>query len=375
MNRPGSTLITYITLVDATNAPVEGAGFTVTQTLGPEGFTFPDAVTVTSQGNGLYKLTVQTHGTWHTGRYYVAVQADDVFASRFEASWDIVAGTMARTADSPARGLTRGELRQMIARQLGDYLRGEATHDGEPNAMRADRDFQREVNFFKGMQIVCVSGPDLNVGKTATVQGSDPVSKTITFAPSFPVATQVGDIVELFNMRGMGWTLEQYNAAINGAIAQAGEDHATVPYQTAAEERFNRRDPVIEIPAPLIYFEGLDLLDRQGVWRSVQPRYLWVDRFAHTVEIKGRQRDISEGQAIRIRGHARPQPLEHDEDRTSIQSEWLVIEASAILLQHDVASGMSQGARDRLMFMARQGADGRRPIVGVRYGPNTVKLA
>jgi len=52
----------------------------------------------------------------------------------------------------------------------------------------------------------------------------------------------------------------------------------------------------------------------------------------------------------------------------------VVHEAAAILLQHDVSMGITQGERDRMLAMERQGADGRRSMVIRSFPPGTVKL-
>lgn len=77
---------------------------------------------------------------------------------------------------------------------------------------------------------------------------------------------------------------------------------------------------------------------------------------------------------LRIIGFRRPDQLLTDDARTHIAFDWLVHEAQSILLGYDVSMGVTQGERDRLLAMNKQGADGRRPMIVRSFPPNTIKL-
>lgn len=368
----GEPLMSYISLVDAAGAPVLGATFTTVLARDPNGAAFP--VVVTEQGAGVYRMDGTTSLSSPTGEWYALVQANDPFASRFSETWDVSGTQPVSSTPTAAGGITRAEIRRMAARELGDLVTVQATDTGTESSIIAGVDLARERGAFDGMQVLCVAGNPANIGGLSTVTGSDYETRSISFAPPFPVLTGPGDQFDLYNRRGTGWLVTQYNDAITNAIQKAGEAHGALPYSLVVDEPFNRTAATVPIPQPFSYFTRVDFLRRDGTRKAIPPAFVDVDRTTREVTIRGRWAHELHGHAYRLVGAAKPAILTSDTDRTQLSVDWIVQEVVAILFGTDAASGATQGSRDRLFVMARQQADGRRPTVVTTFGPNTIRL-
>lgn len=369
----GEPLETYLKHVAPGNVPVTGETFTVVHALAPDGRTFTPVVT--ELGNGTYKVVAPTERDFAPGTYYIEVQAS---------SGDFYSETFDLTRTQPVMrieqamvgsGSTRAELRRAVAAELGDLVMATATRDATTDTLIDDVHLARETRHFNGMQLMCVEGDERNIGKVATVTASSGPERSVTFTPALPAMTVAGDVFELVNRRGMGWTFDQYNRAINVAIQRAGEQHAEIPYSEVVTQYGTWRSPEIVIPDAFTSFSAVVVADRFGQKRKVPQTDLRVDRYARTVTIRGNARKwFHSPTSVTVQGYVRPAPLETDYARTSVPMEWLIVEVKAELESHDVTTGMTQGMRDRLYNLDRGGADGRRvAIIGTR-APNTVRL-
>lgn len=362
--RVGESISETITLLDfqTPRQPVRGATFTVDVARDPQGNPFtPVFIEV---GDGVYTVTAGPFTK--AGSWYVLFHSDDATAQSFEGTWQVAPPTLG--------GISRGELRRMIGQQTGDLLLATASATGDVNQAISAGTFTREPNAYQGREVLFTGGTPVNLGLTRIVQGSDPISRSITLADALPAAVALGDTMELYNQRGMGWHVADIHEAINNAIRIAGEQHATVPVTVDATDPFARSAPELVIPADFVYFEGLDYLDRQGRRRLVPAKDVRVDRFTHTVEVRGDSAYRLNGLTVRFQGHAKPSILTSDDDTTTIPADWIVEECVATLLGQDVASGYTTQGRSQLYAADSRAADGKRTIIMTRYGPNCVRL-
>ena len=334
-----------------------------------------DTTIFTNEGNGVYSITIPTNVGDPAGEWYILIQNED--GTQWQQTWDVSATRPVQQVIQPITtvgGHTRQSIRRMAAQDLGDFHLVRATATGTQSSVVSTYDLRQEQGHFKGMQVYCSAGTAQNVGMTGTVTVSDQATSSIAFSPPFPQLTAEGDEFELYNMRGIGWQKEEYDRAINAAILRAGDEHATIPYVVTLDTVFSRTNPYLTIPAEFSHFSGVEVVERNGRRRLLPHKDLDVDTFGREVRLDGRSQYDAHGRTLRIRGYRRPPTLESDDATTSIPVEWIVHEVMAQLLQQSVSTGSSQGARDRLFYMERQGADGRRPSIVGTFAPNTIRL-
>lgn len=271
-------------------------------------------------------------------------------------------------------GITRRDIRKTVAHMLNDYQ--EATEDigGETGSLHDAIVFGRETGYFNGMQVFFSNPASPNFGHLATVTRSDGPTRTVNFEP--PLAsgvTQVGDTVEMYNFKGRGTTVGQYNASINDAITVARTYHHIIPTAETLVTAFNRATPTITVPDDFASVWGVSVVDGE---RPFQPRAsdITINRFDRTISVRSRVADRFHGKYVTVYGYVSPPLLNDDDDTTSIDPEWLFNEVKAQILERMVASGMPIGAQDRLYIQERQEAGGKRPMIVTRAMPGTVRL-
>jgi hypothetical protein len=272
-------------------------------------------------------------------------------------------------------GTSRAEIRRSVARMLSDYH--EATDvTGVGTATFVDPvNLARESGFFKGMQILFTNPLSPHVGTVATVTSSHGPTRTVSFEPPLATDTIVGETIEMYNFKGRGTTIAQYNASINDAISMARQQHALIPHVYTYPDAFSRTSPSITIPDDFVSFSGVETTERNGYLYAPVPASYHVDRLARTVRFtRGSDVDRLHGLTLTIRGYAMPALLNDDADETSIDLEWLYNEVKAQLLERMVASQNPVSTADRLYLQERQEAAGKRTLIIPRAVPNTVRL-
>lgn len=367
----GETLRTYINYLYPTNEPITGATFTTVAALRSDDTTYP--FTLTELGNGAYMVEVITAPSDPAGEWLLVVEAD-LDGTRFEEVFDIRAVGFPQFVPQPApqSGPSRMEMRRAIASSLGDLTRVNATAAGQEGTIIDNVNLAQPLNAFNGMQIICTSSSwPQNIGHIGTVMSNSPAEKSINIEPPMPMPSMPGDEFDLYNYRGNGWTVDQYNSAINQSISRAGDEHSPLPYVATIDHD----DEYLTIPAEFSHFSGVQAVDRRGSRKEVPTKDYSIMRGTRELTLKGRY-SYRGGQyrTLRIVGSRRPDQLLTDDARTHIPFDWMVEQAAAILLSHDVSMGITQGERDRLLAMKQQGADGRRSMVIRSFPPNTFKL-
>lgn len=361
------TVINHIDIV--TRQPILGAVFSVVLADKPDGSQFP--VTVTEVGDGVYEVEVTTLVTDPHGEWLLVLRADN--GDRYEEVFDILdrRPIVLPVAPVPQHGATRQQIRRAVATQLGDLTIAVATNTGTTSILTDTINLTREAHAFDGMQMYCADAQAVeNIGAVTTVVGSNPAQRSVSFTPSLLMPTMPGDVFEMYNYRGVGWRLEDYNRAINDAILRGGQEHGPIPMSMEVPAYVRNSD--IPIPEEFAYFSSIEVY-RYDHWHKVPFRYYEADPYECTVRFRGPYVYGADGQKLRIKGHREPELLFTDDATTSIPTEWVVHEVIAILVQHDAMMGGNNG-RDRLLQFSRSGADGRRPTIVTTYAPNTIKL-
>jgi hypothetical protein len=230
----------------------------------------------------------------------------------------------------------RQQLRRDILRDLGDMRILTATSNGTDVDFRDDVNLNGEPGVFSGREVLFVGGTAANIGEIRYVQNSSQIQRAIGFGVALPTATAVGDEAEMINTRGTGYHFLEVHDAINQAIRSASS-RALTP--TPVEVASYTRGDSISIPPEFETVEGMEWLDENddAVWHSIPyairstGRGWWINRNARTVEVNGNINSQIDGRTIRLWGLTAPDPLYSDSDETSVDAEWIAMQARAIL--------------------------------------------
>lgn len=375
---PGDELTTYIQVLPPSDT-VTGLTVTPSLLMGPDGPLDDDRFSFAELGDGFYSVSLQTLTSDLVGDYEAHFFVNNTLDSVPENSayshvWSVFASTSGGQV-AETTGATRREIRRSVARMLSDLYEATATTIGATTSMTDSRTFARESSHFKGMQVLFTKPDSPHYGQIVTVTNSDGPTRTINFEPPLTSLVEPGDTVEMVNFRGRGTTISQYNGAINDAISAARQQHYILPYLHPVEESFSRVTPPIAIPAFFISFAGITTVERNGRTYHVQPGEYRVDRLAKTVEItRNSTIERLNGLNLTLRGYVMPSLLTSDDDRTSIDLEWLYNETKAAILERMVASGMPIQTADRLYLQEREQSVGKRTLIMHRAVPNTIRM-
>ena len=272
-------------------------------------------------------------------------------------------------------GVTRAVARQTVARMLNDYYEGTDETGGQTGQLTDLYNFARETGFFNGMEVF-FSDPDSgHYGHIATVTRSDGPTRTIYFEPPLDSGAEAGETVELYNFKGRGTRIAQYNASIADAVRMARDLHDLRPVVVVGDDIFNGTPGELEIPEELESFYGISFDARDGRTHMVRPQDMRVDRFQRTVYFSRSSAAKWNGYTPTFHGYALPAIPDSDDDVIAIESEWLFNEVKAQILERMFASGMPLAGQDRLYLQERTEASGKRPMIVTRAMPNTVRLS
>jgi hypothetical protein len=290
-------------------------------------------------GGGQYiaTFTPTVAGTWVAHAVYTDVDSvlheygPDAFV--VETATVVVATTVAATT-----GTTRKTLRRDILGDLGDVRILTATDDGSDTTFIDTENLFGEVDAYKGREFLLTGGTEANLGEIRYVTGSSASQMAIGFGVSLPADTAEGDEGELINTRGIGFRFRDVHEAINRAIRTVAGD-ALVP--TSVTSATYARGDGIALPdefATVEYVQWLDPSD-DTIWRTVPkaPRLNgagWaVDRSTRTVVIGGSWSTTLDGQTVQVWGLAEPAELDSDTDATTINPEYVKVQAEAYLMR------------------------------------------
>lgn len=233
-----------------------------------------------------------------------------------------------------ALATTRKEVRRRIGRRLSDVTQLTATANGSTTTFVDTTKLATSIENAKGREVVFTSGT--NAGLVRRVTDANMTTGTLTFA-AVTASTVAGDTAELYNFRLKGWTVDEYNDAINDAIDTAWPLFATKVSVNAAAT-FDADSGEIDIPSGIDQVESVEYQDSSGIWHEITQaasRYDAGWSVAHdgtTLHVRGRRwlNGVS-GLTVRLNGYARSGRLDSDTATTDIPPEWLEYAACEIL--------------------------------------------
>ena len=236
------------------------------------------------------------------------------------------------------RGETLRDLRQRLGDETGDMrlLRASAAIPGTPSTF-TDASLIGGATAFRSATLYVNRGHASNVGQERFVTAFSPTTRTLTFDPVLAAPIAVGDEAELWNRNGLGWTPTEVHRAINAAIGDAAA-LGGLPVVVQLTSAFVADTGSIALPLGIDAVHEVRYLDTGTSWLPIP--YAegalaggWsASGYDGLLEIEGGSRWSADGATLRVTGTGRPDRLAAEDDRTTVNPEWLVFQALAKLM-------------------------------------------
>ena len=267
--------------------------------------------------------------------------------------------------------ITRGQLRRRIAGRLGDVTDLIATENSTTQKFIDTIRLSGAIEVPKNRDIVFTGGHNTNTVRRVTT--SDMTAGFVEFA-AVGVNTEIGDTAEMYNFRGRGWRVEEYNDAISQAISDSWPLYREVFGYAPAD--FDISTGLIDINnASLTHITTLSYIDTDGFAQTVPNGLLFrgqgwsYDSTLQAIDVRGCV--IPNGADLRIYGYTRPDTLSEDTDVTRINAEWLTMRACQILC---MAAIDRDQANYNLGMVYGQQADALKTSIRTRIPRGTVAV-
>lgn len=226
---------------------------------------------------------------------------------------------------------TRAVLRRRVGRLIGDLVVATCSATGSTTTITDTTNLNVPDGTLKQRlaYVVSAAQPTI-VGQTRRVTNNVASTGTATVGVAFAATTTAGDVVELWNERGVGVTPEEVHDALDRAIEAVGDAALTGVLDTAAT--FSATAPTVAIPAGWAFFAGAEWQDSEGNWRPIPHADIRLDPVGRTAELRNRGRWLADVRQVRLRGYTAAGALLTDAATTNVDSEWLTHQAAADVL-------------------------------------------
>ena len=267
-------------------------------------------------------------------------------------------------------GATRTDLRRAVGVTTGEVLVLTATTAGTTSTFTdvthlLDREDNapsliNRLGYFS-------AGTVENLGHECRITAFDKATKTLTFEPAAPAATQAGDQLEVWSNWARFGGIAAIHLLINEAIRAVETFTGEQVYDSA--QNFAYAAPELTIPATWCEFGGADRQDRFGLWKPIPPAQLRVRQGLRTVEVLSRGRRLAQFGDVRLWGYLPAAQLTDETTETLVDAEWLIQSVASALRLAPSWRATDRAADERLAnFWAGRSLDLRRKIGFTRPG-------
>jgi len=266
---------------------------------------------------------------------------------------------------------TRLAIRRRVSDLLSDLKIATATVVGSTTQFTDSARLSAPLNAYAGREAYFTGGTIANLGQQRYVSAST-TSGQLTVA-ALPAAVQVGDEIELRNMRNQSWGVDEIHRAINSAASDGDVGLWAIAQNTVGT--FFWTAPTLTIPSNYAFIHGVDYQDSSGFWHEIEPANSsdlpgwWVVRGQRLLQINGSRGWGLDGASIRISGSKRFSPMTVDTDTTGINPEWLCYQTAAYLLMQG-SERMGDQSRTQKYMTYQSRADRLRDLVNGVGMPN-----
>lgn len=224
---------------------------------------------------------------------------------------------------------SRRQLRRWIGRTLGEGRVLTATASSSAAEVIDANRLAVEDQALRDFELIAAAGTAANLGQVRRVAANSKTGASLALAAPLPAPVAAGDEFELWNERGYGVSPDAVHDQINFLIDAVKELNETPVTATVA---FSAATPELAIPAGWDWFYGADWNDAANArWAALPWNQLAVDAPLRSLRLTGRLRWRADAATLRLRGGIDARPLLSDDDETTVDAEWLVKSAVALL--------------------------------------------
>ena len=253
----------------------------------------------------------------------------------------------------------RWKVRRAAARLLGDLLTLTATEDapnGNPALFKDARnlsvDSSRTVNW-QGV-VVRSTAPE-NLWFRTRLESSSRATETATLDPPLPTWTRGGDQMDVFMHRGTGWRPEEYDGAINDAIAQLDKKYTQdTTFETV--EGFDPYSPLIVVPDDWVGVYRVEYQLSDGLWVDITEPFE-LDQENHAVRIGWNDSGYMRGRVAKVYGKKQWPELLEDEDTTRVPLGFLQYTVASMLLMSGAHRQVERETENKALFFNQRASE------------------
>jgi hypothetical protein len=268
------------------------------------------------------------------------------------------------TAATGQLTLTRKQIRQRVARRLGDYMGLIATANGSTTTFIDTTRLAPAREQSTGRQWVGTSGSNDGVQRGCTGSGT-----TLTLSAAV-TSTLTGDTADLYNKRGTGWLADEYNDEITTVLDDAA-GFALIEVVETVSGTFDADTPEVTAPASLREVYAVEWEDSDSVWHRIPAaerfgHYGWIaDAAAGQLRIQGGPAWWANGYALRIFGYGRQDTLASDTASCALDPEYVIAQTAFNL----AFAGMDRdpGIAQKVLILQQQAEMAKRRMARVRH--------
>lgn len=371
----GTRIRDWINPINTSGAAVSGIATTLNTNLvteNPDNASF--SATIAEEGTtGRYyiEFTPTYAGNWYWQTHYNGPPYQQFYETYAVDDYTAIAG-----ADGAAN--SRRRLRQDVARELNDLLIVTATSTGTTTQFNDPINANVPNYSLTGREIYFISGTANNIGKSRIINGSTQATGAITWFPALPSGTASGDVAEIHNFRGQGWSVDEKHAAIQRALDDASHSFWRT-YREQLTSAFDQASPLLTIPTDYYAINRVEYQEDTDEWVQVPPADdsgspgWWVERGLYEIRIGGMWKYRMDNQPVRITGYKAFQILSSDNAVTDCNPEWVIQQACAYLLRYG-RERSGDGTRERWAMQYQQRADRIRDLVAAPALQDTVMV-
>jgi len=261
---------------------------------------------------------------------------------------------------------------------LGDVTPLTATVSGTTTTFIDTITLSSGVEHPKNRDIVITNGHLSNEGLVRRITGADLNSGSLTF-DALPQATAADDTAELYNFRGKGFRVSEYNSAINQAIAESFPLYKSSNSDLLSPDPYDTSDaPHILTGIGLTHMYSVGYTNSLGTFVTIPKAQgfgrsgWWVDHSRLYIN-DTRYTSIIQGESVVVQGYSRAQQVDDDTtDLILVPNEWLVFRTASILCMSAV--DRDQGNFARAQTFQRQ-ADMCQTSIRTRMPSTTVLIS
>ena len=185
----------------------------------------------------------------------------------------------------------------------------------------------------------------------------------------------LGDTADLYNKRGIGFTVAEYKRAVNTAIDDAWP--LGLVQLSATVANFVYSTPEVTVPVAFAEISAVEWQDTGGLWHVIPKgtrtgAWGWrADSALGQIRIQGDPAFGASGRTLRLTGYGRQDTLTADADLCALNAEWVVARAA-----YHLAAGamMKDPAFGQWTSLFMQEAERLKTRIRTQRRPNTERV-